>query len=446
MRIQVTGGKGGSGCASFARSFKGVGAPNGGNGGRGGDVFVLASRASSPSFSFTSFHFRAAHGRHGTSDNQVGRRGEDAEVVVPVGTVVWRIVSRDEETGALRTELLADMAQEGQRLLVARGGDGGCGNRAFATGHRSNSRFSSRGGEGDSVWLLLELRLIADVGLVGMPNAGKSSLLAAVSNAQPKIANYPFTTLQPQVGVVEVSAAAGLASRQQAADTAPDGRSAMDVFTMADLPGLVDDAHLDVGLGHSFLQHLHRCPLLLFVIDVSSHSQRDPCEDFLALRRELRLYDPRLLLKPWTVFANQMDRDKKRDSSRQLQRLRQAVQQERDREREESRQAGAVEAEELRQQDEDGAEAMTLGGSCLTGEGVGALVRRLWDLRVRVEERTAREKEAADRRTALKMAEDRRRAREEEMQAEADESRHSVQHRKQGRRRRHSALEAQAAG
>ena len=390
MRIQVSGGRGGNGCSSFARTYRGIGAPNGGSGGAGGSVYVECGDDSARGFSFSTFHFRGQPGAHGTSDLR-GRTGADITVIVPRGTLVSRIVSRDPDTLELRTELIADLHTTGQRALVARGGDGGWGNRAFVTGYRSNNRFSSRGSEGDSVRLLLELRTIADVGLVGFPNAGKSALLRALSNAQPKVADYPFTTLQPQVGVVDVGALRQRRAAEDAAEEealAPDASTAMDAFTMADLPGLIDDAHLDVGLGHSFLQHLQRCPLLLYVIDVSgAHSQsaegstRDPCDDFVALRRELRLYDAALLARPWLVFANQTDR-RKREAKRHLRRLTQVV-----------------EAElEL----EGGGRGMgVLSGSCVTGEGLDALVRRLWQAKRDMDETKAAEKAEPDRRVAI---------------------------------------------
>ena len=282
---------------------------------------------------------------------------------------------------------------------MARGGEGGWGNRAFVTGYRTNNRFASLGGEGETGWLLLELRLIADVGLVGYPNAGKSSLLDAVSNAAPKIASYPFTTLQPQVGVVEVArrlveGEGGVEERVEA-----DGATAMEAFTMADLPGLIDDAHLDVGLGHSFLQHLHRCPLLLYVVDVAGAGDgRDPCDDFVSLRRELRLYDEGLLRKPWLVFANQMDRNT-REAKRNLRRLKEVVQAEVELEGGQWDKAGRV-----------------LSGSCVTRQGIDELVQRLWQAKLSAEAARAKEKAEAERRLAAERVElEERREREEEV-------------------------------
>ena len=394
--MQVTGGRGGAGCSSFARTFKGIGAPNGGSGGRGGDVYVQCSEDSSTGYSFSSFHFKGQQGQPGQSDNKGGKRGDDVVITVPRGTVVSRITGRDPDTLELGTEVIADLDEAGQRVLVAKGGDGGWGNRAFVTGYRSNNRFSSTGSEGESAWLLLELRLIADVGLVGFPNAGKSSLLDRVSNAQPKIASYPFTTLQPQVGVVEVAGRHQRGEEEEGGDMGmeADASTAMDSFSMADLPGLIDDAHLDVGLGHSFLQHLKRCPLLLYVIDASGApaqppaSARDPCEDFISLRRELRLYDEALLQKPWLVFANQMDR-RKREARKHLKRLAEVVQAE-------------VELEGGSHFD---GRSRVLSGSCVTGEGVDALVARLWEAKRRVDEVKAREKEEAERRLVEQRAE-----------------------------------------
>lgn len=361
VRVQVTGGVGGNGCSSFARTMKGIGAPNGGSGGPGGDVLIqCADDSSARGLSLSSYHIKAGNGGNGTSDSRTGRRGDDTILAVPAGTIVSRITHRDPTTLELHTQHLVDLHTAGQRIKVAAGGEGGYGNRALVTGYRTNNRFSSAGQVGDSNWLLLQLRTIADVGLVGMPNAGKSSLLAALTNAEPKIAAYPFTTLHPQVGVVNLPSPTAT----------PDAAAPpTDSFTMADLPGLIEDAHLDVGLGHAFLQHLHRCSVLLYVLDCSplpaAQSQRDPSTDFLALRRELRMYDERLCSKPWLVFANQMDR-RPATARKQFNRLQQVV-------------ASELSLSHAQQAVED----VLVGGSCLKRQGLDELVQRVWQLKAR---------------------------------------------------------------
>ena len=392
--MQVTGGNGGDGCSSFARTWKGIGAPNGGSGGSGGDVILqCADDGSSRGLSLSSYHIKGGHGSNGTSDSRSGRKGDDAVLTVPAGTIVSRITHRDPDTLALHTQHVLDMHTPGQRCTLAEGGEGGYGNRALVTGYRTNNRFSSSGQPGSSSWLLLQLRTIADVGLVGMPNAGKSSLLAALTNAEPKVAAYPFTTLRPQVGVVEVQAAAGV----------PVGGAAMETFTMADLPGLIEDAHLDAGLGHAFLQHLHRTAVLLFVLDCSPlpAEERNPSTDFVALRRELRLYDARLLAKPWLVFANQMDR-RPAAARKQYKRLREVVESELHMD---GQHAVAV-------------DDVLLGGSCLKREGLEQLVHRVWLAKVRKGEQDERERVEAEERIAAQRVVDEQRARERQQEEE----------------------------
>ena len=373
--MQVTGGNGGNGCSSFARTWKGIGAPNGGSGGRGGDVILqCADDGSSRGLSLSSYHIKGGNGTNGTSDSRSGRKGDDAILTVPAGTIVSRITHRDPTTLALHTQHVVDLQTPGQRITMAQGGEAGYGNRALVTGYRTNNRFSSLGQPGSSSWLLLQLRTIADIGLVGMPNAGKSSLLAALTNAEPKIAAYPFTTLRPQVGVVEVGAA-----------DVPAGSAAMETFTMADLPGLIEDAHLDVGLGHAFLQHLHRCSVLLYVLDCSPlpATSRDPSTDFLSLRRELRVYDERLLGKPWLVFANQMDR-RPASARKQFQRLCEVV------------------ASELmlEGQHTTSVDDVMVGGSCLRRDGLDELVQKVWRAKVRKAEKEERERVEAEEKIA----------------------------------------------
>ena len=278
--IHVEAGHGGRGCLAFRREkFVPRGGPSGGDGGLGGSVFVVASPHTNTLINFR-FHpeFSAERGEHGQGSNRTGHNGEDMELAVPIGTLVY------EKTGdsdhPLR--LIADLAEQGQRVLVAKGGRGGLGNAHFAT---STNRAPRESGEIKD--LRLELRLLADVGLVGFPNAGKSTLISRVSAARPKIADYPFTTLTPNLGVVQLS----------------DDRS----FVVADVPGLIEGAHRGLGLGHQFLRHLERTKVLVHLVDVSSASGRNPVEDFETVRRELELFDPAFASKPQLVAANKMD-------------------------------------------------------------------------------------------------------------------------------------------
>lgn len=288
VRVHVAGGQGGKGATSFENTTKGKGAPDGGNGGPGGSVWVRAN-ASVDSLSFSRFHFRGAPGGRGSGLKSAGPRGADVVVDVPVGTVVRQIVSTDPDTRERETRQLFDLDEEGARALVAAGGAGGLGNRHFKSEGFAKPHFSTDGQEGEAADLELELKLIADVGLVGYPNAGKSSLLGAVSRAKPRVAAYPFTTLRPTVGVAEVRDAA------------------MTRLTVADIPGLVEGAHRNVGLGHQFLRHVERTRALVFVLDAPGTERRDPVADYLNLRRELGLYSRDLLRRPSVVFANKAD-------------------------------------------------------------------------------------------------------------------------------------------
>jgi GTP-binding protein len=275
-RIHVRSGDGGSGCVSFRREkYVPYGGPNGGNGGAGGDVYLVATVHRTTLVDFKRrVHFRAARGGHGGSNNRQGARGADVEVLVPVGTLV-----RDSDTN----ELLADLVENGQRVRVARGGRGGRGNAAFATPTNQAPRIAENGEPGQERWLQLELRLIADVGIVGAPNAGKSTLLAAVSAARPKIAGYPFTTLQPNLGVAEV-------------DQHP--------IVLADIPGLIEGAHAGAGLGHAFLRHVERTRVLIHLLDGLS---ADPLADWHEINEEMERYDPVLARKPQIVAFNKID-------------------------------------------------------------------------------------------------------------------------------------------
>ena len=282
--IHVEAGDGGRGCLAFRRE-KHVprGGPSGGDGGHGGSVFVVASAHVNTLINYR-FHpeFAAERGEHGQGSNRTGHTGGDLELAVPIGTVVYEKGGEGEPN-----RLLADLAEEGQRVLVAQGGRGGLGNARFATSTNRAPRKVQPGEPGEIKDLRLELKLLADVGLVGFPNAGKSTLIARISAARPKIADYPFTTLTPNLGVVRLS----------------DDRS----FVVADVPGLIEGAHRGLGLGHQFLRHLERTKVLVHVVDVSGASGRDPAHDLETVRRELELFQPALAAKPQMVAANKID-------------------------------------------------------------------------------------------------------------------------------------------
>ena len=275
-RIEVHAGKGGDGAATFRREkYIRYGGPNGGDGGRGGSVWARADRNINTlvDYRFAVIH-RAENGGRGMGADCYGRAGEDVELRVPVGTVI-----RDQDHGAL----VADLAKDGERALLARGGKGGLGNVHFKSSINRAPRQFTRGEPGESRKLALELRVLADAGLLGMPNAGKSSLIRAVSSARPKVADYPFTTLNPSLGVVRV------------------GESS---FVIADIPGLIEGAAEGAGLGHQFLRHLARTRLLLHVIDIANGT---PANDIRVVAAELRKYGHALERKPrWLVF-NKID-------------------------------------------------------------------------------------------------------------------------------------------
>jgi len=277
--IYVKAGDGGNGIVSFRREkFVPKGGPNGGDGGHGGDVTLIADEGLSTLLDLQHRrHFRAQRGAHGEGSNRHGRRGGSLIVPVPVGTIV-----RD----AMMKDVLGDLVQHGQRIVVARGGRGGRGNARFATATRRIPRQAEPGGAGEERTIELELRLIADVGLVGFPNAGKSTLLSRVSAARPKIADYPFTTTEPYLGVV------GL----------PDGRS----FVLADIPGLIEGASQGAGLGYTFLRHIARTSVLIHLIDLAA-PEREPVADFHTVNDELRRYDPALQQRPMLVALNKVD-------------------------------------------------------------------------------------------------------------------------------------------
>ncbi len=277
-KVYVQGGGGGNGCVSFRREkFVPKGGPDGGDGGDGGSVIFLADPGLSTLVDFKyRQHLRAQRGGHGEGAKRTGRSGADLVVPVPAGTIV-----RDAATG----NLIADLAAAGQRAVIAKGGRGGRGNARFATPTRRTPRRADPGTPGEDLRVELELRLLADVGLVGLPNAGKSTLLRRVSSARPKIGDYPFTTTEPVLGAVDL----------------PDGRG----FVMADLPGLIEGAHHGAGLGHAFLRHIARTRVIVHVIDLAGPD--DPVRQFTTVRRELELYDPQLLTRPVLIALNKID-------------------------------------------------------------------------------------------------------------------------------------------
>jgi GTP-binding protein len=279
VKIRVKAGNGGNGCLAFRREkYVPRGGPSGGDGGRGGDVTLAASEHYN-----TLLHFRfnpehtAERGRHGEGSNRSGREGESVELPVPVGTIVY-----DADTG----EMLHDFIKAGDRFLVARGGRGGRGNQHFATSTHQAPTEHEPGKPGQEKHLRLELKLLADVGLVGFPNAGKSTLISRISAARPKIADYPFTTLEPNLGVVSV-----------------DDQT----FVVADIPGLIGGAHLGHGLGTQFLRHIERTRLLVHLVDVSEASGRDPVHDFRVVMEELASFRADLADRPMFVVATKID-------------------------------------------------------------------------------------------------------------------------------------------
>jgi GTP-binding protein len=280
VKIFVKGGRGGNGCISFRREkFVPRGGPDGGDGGTGGSVFfeVDANTTTLEGFRFR-HHFRAGRGLHGQGKKKTGAGGDDMTLPVPPGTLIW-----DND----RLTQLGDLRREGERALVARGGRGGRGNARFKSSTRRAPRIAEDGEEGEEHWIWLELKLLADVGLVGMPNTGKSTLLSRISHARPRIAAFPFSTLVPCLGIVE---------------TADYER-----FTVADVPGLIQGAHEGHGLGTRFLKHLERSRLLLHILDVADENSRDPVVDFETIRAELTSYHPELGAKPHMVAANKID-------------------------------------------------------------------------------------------------------------------------------------------
>lgn len=338
IKIHARAGHGGKGCVAFRREkFRPKGGPDGGNGGRGGDVILEANHDLNNLIGqYYQPRLIAENGGNGLGKGMDGAAGKDLIVKVPCGTLVWKLPSSmaasgsaqleesDEEIPRFRTsasqrpvirhsqagaamevdlseptsaersrdgdskgELIADLTEHGERFVLCKGGRGGLGNRNFATASRQTPRFAQPGEPGSDGDYLLELRIIADVGLVGYPNAGKSTLLTAISHARPKIAPYPFTTLHPQIGILEY----------------PDFHR----LTICDVPGLIEGAHQNVGLGHSFLRHIERCKILVLLLDMAGTDGRAPWDDYRNLLKELELYDPELLERPRLVVANKMD-------------------------------------------------------------------------------------------------------------------------------------------
>jgi GTPase len=338
IKIYARAGHGGKGCVAFQREkYRPKGGPSGGNGGRGGDVILEADHDLNNLIAqYYQPRLIAPYGQQGMGKGMDGHAGKDLVVKVPCGTLVWRLpkegipeeasevqpvptraslrasvsqrpmihlatgsravevdLSREEveaETpcapGA-RGELVVDLTEHGQRFVLCKGGRGGLGNRNFATAARQTPRFAQPGERGEEDNFLFELRIMAEVGLVGYPNAGKSTLLTAISRARPKIAPYPFTTLHPQIGIMEY----------------PDFHR----LTVCDVPGLIEGAHRNVGLGHEFLRHIERCQVLVLLLDMAGTDDRAPWDDYKNLLKELELYDPGLLARPRLVVANKMD-------------------------------------------------------------------------------------------------------------------------------------------
>ncbi|WP_400242630.1 GTPase ObgE [Niallia sp. JL1B1071] len=296
VKIYVKGGDGGNGMVAFRREkFVPMGGPAGGDGGKGANVIFEVEEGLRTLMDFRyQRHFKAPRGEHGMSKNQHGRNSKDMIVKVPPGTIV---------SDANTKEVIADLTEHGQQAIIARGGRGGRGNSRFASPSNPAPELSENGEPGQERDIILELKVLADVGLVGFPSVGKSTLLSVVSAAKPKIADYHFTTIAPNLGMVETE----------------DNRS----FVMADLPGLIEGAHSGVGLGHQFLRHIERTRVIVHVIDMAATEGRDPYEDYVTINNELQEYNMRLLERPQIIVANKMDMP---DAEENLQAFREKLQ------------------------------------------------------------------------------------------------------------------------
>jgi len=280
VKVTLSAGKGGNGCVSFRREWAVPrGGPNGGRGGEGGSIFLISDENLN-SLAYFRFHpiNRAEKGSHGQGSNRQGKKGQDLYLRVPVGTVVHR---------ADKEEILFDFTSSGQKFLIVKGGRGGRGNASFATSTHQAPREWEKGEPGEEGDFILELKLIADVGLIGFPNVGKSTLISQISSAKPLIADYPFTTLTPNLGVVDLG----------------EFKS----FVVADIPGLIEGAHLGHGLGIKFLKHVERTKILLHLIDVSPYTGRNPVQDFRIVLKELEAFSPKLVKRHQIIAANKID-------------------------------------------------------------------------------------------------------------------------------------------
>lgn len=279
-RVYVKAGDGGRGCVSFRREkYVPKGGPDGGNGGRGGDVIFLADNRLASLLDFRyKREYEAERGQHGMGSLCSGKNGEDLVIKVPVGTVIKEL-----ETG----ELLADLTADGQEYVCCKGGRGGKGNAHFATSTHQTPRFAQPGEPGTESHLQLELKLLADVGIIGFPNVGKSTLISHISAAKPKVADYPFTTLIPNLGIVKFGDFGG--------------------YVVADIPGLIEGAHEGKGLGIKFLRHIERTKIFIHIIDISPFTERDPLHDFEIVNNELKSFNPELALRPQVVALNKVD-------------------------------------------------------------------------------------------------------------------------------------------
>lgn len=280
VKVYVKAGDGGRGCVSFRREkYVPRGGPNGGDGGKGGHIIFKATKDINTLLDIKyQQQYRAERGQHGMGKDMHGKNGKDLVIPVPLGTII-----KDAES----EEILSDLTIEKQEFVAVKGGRGGLGNAHFKTAIRQAPRFAQPGEKGEEKNLILELKLLADVGLIGLPNAGKSTLISAISSARPKIADYPFTTLVPVLGVVKY---AGFKS-----------------FVIADIPGLIEGAHRGAGLGFQFLRHVERTSILLHLVDISEMAEGDPADNFEKINKELELYSPQLLKKPQAVAGTKLD-------------------------------------------------------------------------------------------------------------------------------------------